>query len=77
MTTAQEKTAVKVVLVRLAFLCRRLNRGVAHWIAPGQGTAGFGDPSSDMARVTDLADVHSILDLFQAHGHVEVRVYNT
>lgn len=32
----------------------------------------FGEPGKEGARVHDLKDVESILDVFQAHGHTEV-----
>ena len=33
----------------------------------------FGEAGKDGARVHDLKDVEAILDVFQAHGHTEVR----
>lgn len=33
----------------------------------------FGEPGTEGSRVHDLKDVEAILDVFQKHGHDEVR----
>lgn len=38
------------------------------------GAMTFGHEGLEGARVYDLKDVSAILDVFQKHGHVEVRL---
>ena len=38
-----------------------------------KGAMTFGEAGKEQARIHDLETVNAILDIFQAHGHYEVR----